>query len=690
MKEGWHKTHCARFDHGGCGLKVLVRNDEIEKILPDADDPFSKGWVCTKGLSAAERLNSPLRIRYPMKRNGPRGSGRWERIHWDEALNLLVSSFQEAIRRHGPEAVAFAQGAPKGPEFFLLLRLANLLQCPNVAGTQHVCHMPREQMAQVTCGFFPVADLEGPAQCVLLWGSNPIETNEEGVLGGHLLHCLKRGARLIVVDPYRTAMAEKADLWLQIRPGTDDLLAMGFLHVIIEEKLFDEGFVSRWTVGFDDLKKEVQKYPPDRVARHCWIDASLLIEAARLYARSKPACLQWGNAVEHTPNTAAACQALVHLMAVTGNLEEPGGNVRAQAPRLLRLSEFIALDAFPERPKKLLNRHYGIIPRLISVPGWMVIQSILDQAPYPIRCLYTQGTNPLVTYPDSRSIFQALSRLDFLAVADQVLTPTAAMADLVLPIALPIEYDDIGHYGLPHGFVTARPKLVDPPPECRSDLWILNEWGKRMGFTDRFWEDPQEILDAIIAPTGLSFTEFCQKGVLFGKKHPRSYLDKGFRTPSGKVELRSSLLEKWGFSPLPRAEVPADPPEDYPLILTSRKPKHFFHSAYRHLDQLRGKHPEPTVRIHPETARSLNLSEGQEVLVESQAGSIRQKLKITDQVHPRIVLVDYGWWFPEREEDPLRGWDKANLNLLTSIGKTDPVMGTPQVRAFPCRVLPAS
>jgi anaerobic selenocysteine-containing dehydrogenase len=686
MNHEWFTTHCARFDHGGCGLKVEVADGRIAKVLPDPDDPFSRGWACPKGLSAAERLESPHRLRKPLKRKGSRGSGRWEEIGWDEALDLLTSAFQKAIADSGPEAVAFAQGAPKGPEFFLMLRLANLLQCPNVAGTQHVCHMPREQMAMVTCGFFPVADLEGPAQCVLLWGSNPIHTNEEGVLGGHLKECLDRGARLIVVDPYRTALAERADLWLPIRPGTDDVLALGFLHVILREGLLDRPFVEKWTVGLEDLAQAVEPYTPERVADACWIHREALLNAARLYAGSRPACLQWGNAVEHTPNSAATCQALVHLMAVTGNLEEPGGNIRAQAPRLLRLSDFIALDAFPGRAQKLLNRHYGIIPTLISVPGWMLIRSILDQAPYPIRCLYTQGTNPMVTYSDADSVRRALSRLDFLAVADQVLTPTAALADLVLPVTLPMETDDLGHYGLPHGFVTARPKLVDPPPACRSDLWILNEWGKRMGFRDRFWDRPEDILDAILAPSGLSYGEFREKGVLFGPRKTRTYLEKGFKTPSGKVELKSSLLERWGFPPLPHARDPEPPGNDFPLILTSRKPKDFFHSAYRHLDRLRRRHPQPQVHLHPETAGELGIRQDQKVVVETPWGAVTQRARLTDRVHPRVVLADYGWWFPERTDDPLRGWKEANLNRLTPVDETDPILATPRVRALPCRI----
>lgn len=681
------RIHCARFDHGGCGLKVEVENGLPVRVVPDRDDPFSHGYACPKGLSALDRLRSPHRLTRPLKRGGSRGEGRWEAVSWDEAFERLTRAFSSAMERHGPEGVSFAQGAPKGPEFFMLLRLANLLNCPNVAGTQHVCHMPREQAATVTCGFFPVPDLASPTQCVLLWGSNPAATNEEGVLGEHLTRCLKSGPKLIVVDPFRTRLAERADVWLQLRPATDDILALGLLHLIVEEELHDETFVHQWTVGFDELKEAVRPYTPDRVSRDTWVPKAALLEAARAYGRASPALIHWGNAVEHTPNTAGTCRSLVLLMAVTGNLEVPGGNVRAQAPPLMRLSDFIALKRFPDRPKKLLNRHHGIIPRLITVPNWMVVDSILDQSPYPIRCLYTQGTNPLLTYSDAQRVFKALHALDFIAVADQVMTPTAALADLVLPVALPMEYDDIGHYGLPHGHIFARPKVVDAVGECRSDLAILNEWGKRMGFSDDFWEDPADILEDILKPSGLTYRQFAQAGILRGAERYRTYEEKGFATPSGKVELRSSLFEQWGFDPLPSPDSPEPLRDDYPLVLTSRKPRYFFHSAYRHVESLRRRHDRPEVRIHPETASRLGIADGDRVQIATKGGAVFQTARLTEGLDPRVILADYGWWFPERTQDPLRGWKEANLNVLTSTdGPKDPVMGTPRLRGIPCRI----
>jgi anaerobic selenocysteine-containing dehydrogenase len=687
MAGAWLRTHCARFDHGGCGLRVFVEDGRALAVEPDGADDFSRGYSCPKGMATVERLEHPRRLLHPMKRAGARGAGQWQRITWEEALALLTERFLDIRERHGPEALAFAQGAPKGLEFFMLLRLANLLRCPNVAGSQHVCHMPREQMAMVTCGFFPVADLGSPTACVLLWGSNPLATNEEGVLGAHLMECLRRNPHLIVIDPMKTEAARRADLWLRIRPGTDDLLAMGFLHVLFAEKLFDRDFAHDWTVGMEDLAAAVRPYTPARVAEGTWLPKEQIVAAARLYATSHPALIQWGNALEHTDNSAQTCRALVLLMALTGNLETPGGNVRASAPRLRRLSEFLCLDAFPDRGAKLLNRHFHIIPRLLTVPSWMLVRTILDQSPYPVRCLYTQGTNPLMSYAQTHQVRSALEKLDFLAVADQVLTPTAALADLVLPAATNLEFNDIGHYGLPHGYILARPQLVEARGECWSDLKILNAFGKRLGYGEYFWNEVDEVLEYVLGPSGMTYADLAAQGVLRGRQTPHSYRDKGFATPSGKVELRSSLLAKWHHDPLPFAREVPPLEEPFPLLLTSRKPKVYFHSAYRHLDSLRRRDPRPQVRLHGETARSLGIAEGDAVRIVSAGGAIVQRAHLSDALDPRVVVADFGWWFPEAGEESLFQWAEANLNALTRCDRGhDPVMGTTPLRALPCRL----
>jgi anaerobic selenocysteine-containing dehydrogenase len=680
------KTHCARFDHGGCGLVAFVEDGRLVKVLPDKDDDYSKGYCCAKGLASVERVCHPDRLRRPLVRKGKRGAGDWEPVSWDRALDILSSEFAKAIGNGGPESVAFMQGAPKGLEFFILMRLANLLKTPTVGAAQHVCHMPREQLAVATCGFFPVPDYDAPTECILLWGSDPERTNEEGMLGGRFREALKHGPKLIVVDPLRTGPAKRSDLWLQVRPGTDDLLAAGLLHVIIEENLFDRDFVEQWTVGFEDLREAVRPFTPGVVSSGTGVSGEQMAEAARLYARSRPALLHWGNAIEHTANSSQTCRSLVLLMALTGNLEAPGGNIKTELPELIRPADLICLKQFPGRIEKLLNRHYGLIPRLITTPNWIVFRSILDQSPYAIKCLYMQGNNPLVSSANPEEARDALERLDFLAVSDIFMTPSAALADLVLPAATNLEFNDIGHYGLPHGHVFARPKAVDPEGDVWPDVKILNEWGKRMGFGSFFWESTDAMMEAVLAPSGLTYEQFAAKGRLDGPRMLYSYREKGFATPSGKVELRSGLLEKGGYSPVPVVAEHATTDERFPFLLTSRKPRHFFHSAYRQINRLRDLVPEPKVLIHPDTASALGILEGMEVRIVTASGSIMQRAKFSEDLSPGVISADFGWWFPEKSEEAF-GWKRSNINCaIGSDGPKDPVLGTIQLRAIPCRL----
>lgn len=689
MQGQWIKTHCARFDHGGCGIKVLVENGKAVRVLPDETNERSRGYTCAKGMASLDRIYHPERLLSPLKRAGERGEGRWERISWDKALDYAALKLNNIKDVFGPQAVAFAQGAPKGLEYLLMMRLANVFGSPSLAGTQHVCHMPRELMGKYTCGFLPVPDYEMPTDCIMLWGSNPFSTNEEGILGVHLKRSLMQGdPKLIVIDPYMSEPARQADLWLQIRPGSDDFLAVGLLHVIINQELYDDDFVQEWTTGLDELKSYVDQYNPRMVSEATWIPEEKIVRAARIYAESKPALLHWGNALDNNGiNTSQTCRALTILMAITGNIDAPGGNIQPVVPRVMSLRKFLCMDFSPEKEQKPLHRYYGISPGLPHIPGSLLIKTILDKKPYPIKSLFVQGSNPLVSYAGVDSVYKAFKQLDFIMVSDLFMTPTAAMADLVLPAATNMEYNDIGHYGLPHGYILARPKVVEPQGECWSDMKIINKLAKRLGLGQFFWEDVQECLEEIVAPSGLNYEEFCQKGMIKGGMEYYKYRKKGFRTPSGKVEIYSSIMERQGFEPLPTVAFPKGRDETYPLLMINAKPKNFFHSAYRNIESLRKRQGEASLRLHPETASKHDIVEGDKVALISPNGRIQLKAVITESLHPDVVMADYGWWFPEQGIDRLFAWRKSNINMLTS-GEPpyDPVLGTTPLRNIPCRI----
>jgi len=685
----WVKTHCARMDHGGCSLLAGVANGRVVKIKGDPEGYLNRGYICPKGLASADRLYHPSRLKHPLQRTGQRGEGKWKRISWPKAISEITGALERIRVDMGPKGVAFCTGMPKGLEHFVLIRLANIFGSPNVVACQDVCHAPREITGVHTCGFYPVADFHHPSRLVVLWGSNLTATNEEGEICSLLLDQIKQGTGLIVIDPRRTELAERASYWLQIRPGTDNALALAFLNVIVEEKLYDSDFVDNWTFGFEDLAAHVQSYPLEKMAAVTGVESEKIRRAARAYALSHPAAIQWGNAIEHNINTFDAVRGLICLMAICGNLDVAGGNIQANEPEITGLGRFVRADLIPSKRKEIINASYHTIPMLMTVPPTFFRKAVLDEVPYPVKGAYIQCANPLLGYADSRMTYETLKKLEFVAAADVFMTPTAAMADIVLPVATQYEFNDIGHYGLGHGCILARPRIVEPPDECWPDMKILNELGKSLT-PEKYWHDEYEgFLEELLAPTGLSYGRFVEKGYLKGEERFKKYLDSGFRTSTGKVELRLSTAGKFNLSPLPLfTSVPEVENTDYPLILTSGKDPYYLHSSYRWVKRLREKRPGPLVLIHPETAGQYGIHENDEVLIETPHGGVVQIAELTDRISAETVFASYGWWFPEGKEELQFEWEKSNFNMLTSTEAIGKEFGTPNLKGIRCRISP--
>lgn len=685
----WVKTHCARLDHGGCAVVVGVKDNRIVKVKGDPEGFLNKGYTCVKGTASHGRLTHPDRLKHPLKRIGDRGEGRWQKISWDEAIKEICENFNRIKEAYGAKGVAFCQGMPKGLELFVMTRLANTFGSPNVVGVQDVCHAPREISGLHTCGFYPIVDFHNPSKTIVLWGSNITSTNEEGAICSLLLKQLKNGTELVVIDPRKTELAKKAKYWLQIRPGTDNALALAFLNVIINEKIYDADFVENWTFGFDDLSDHIQQYSPEKMAEVTWVPPDLIREAARFYANSSPAAIQWGNPIEQTVNNFDAARAMVCLMAICGNLDVSGGNVKASEPKTIPFGKFVRGDRIPAKLKEMIPAYHQTSPKLMTVPPGLFRKAVLEEFPYPVKGVYLHGTNPLVTYADSRKTFEAYAKLDFIAVADIFMTPSAAMADIVLPAATHFEFNDIGHFGLGHGYILARPKVVDPPGECWPDIKILNELGKVLTSEEYWHDDYEKLLEEVLEPSGLSYAEFTAKGHLKGNQQFQKYLSAGFKTPSGKVELSLSKAEKLKLSALPGFNgLPDKDHPDFPLVLTSSKSRFYLHSSYRWLGPLREKRQNPTAQIHPETAEKLGIQDGDEIVIETRHGEITQIARLTEAIHPKVISAAYGWWFPEAKPESQYDWQTSNFNMLTSMETLGKEFGTPNLKGLGCRVRP--
>lgn len=679
--------------YGGCGVLIHLKDGKVVKVEGDPDSPINKGQLCVKGLASLEYLYHPERLKYPLLRVGERGKGKWQQLTWDEALDTVANELIKAKDDYGAESVAMIHGAAKGLQDSYLARFANAFGTPNLAMQGHVCHMPRLLASVVTCGFFPIPDHEYPPNCIVLWGLNSAENFPP--IYERIRQALDRGTKLIVIDPRAIGLTQKADLWLRVRPGSDLALALGMINVIINENLFDKDFVDSWTVGFDRLKAHVQDYPPEKIEGLIWVDAATIREAARFYAANKPACIESGNSLDHNVNSFQTGRALSILRAITGNLGIPGGELQWSALSLVgrRSPELELWDKMPmAKWQRKVGAEYKLMPPFRYVLPQSVIKAILDEDPYPIRLAYVQGCNPLLTYSNARETYRALNRLDFLAVADMFMTPTAGLADIVLPVTSYLEHDSI--VATPAYPVAQVQQKVAQTGECRSDYEILNGLAKRLELEEYFWDNEEQCLDAILKPAGLTFKELKQIGVISGTKQYRHYEVNGFETPSGKVEIYSSQLERWGFDPLPTyyelSETPYSDPElakEYPLIFTSWKSAPFRHSGGRQIVTLRGMHPEPMVNIHPETAEKLGIQGGDQVYIETRRGRIKQKASLSTNLDPRVVGVDYGWWFPKKEASDLYGWAESNVNILTDDRPLyNREVGSTNLRGILCKV----
>lgn len=689
------KTFCGRLCGGTCGIVVTVDRGRIVDIKGDPDSPFGRGAICAKGRNFKDIVYHPDRLKRPLKRAGERGAGKWQEIGMDEALSLVAEKLNGYIRDFGPESVLLFTGASRGGlDIPYLYRFAAALGTPNQVSSGNVCHVPRDQGATLTFGSACLPDYDAPPKCLIIWGSNTHHTNSNYGTGAQYWKAVGAGAKFIVVDPCRTTMAAKADIWLRLRPGSDGLLALGMLNVIIGEGLYDRDFVSGWTVGFEQLKEFVASYPPSRVSQLTWVPAEEIFRAARLYASTRPAAIEWGNAIDQTSNTIQTCRAISILRAITGNLDIPGGDILpVPVPGLMKASDFMLTAKQLKSGKKSVAPQYKVAEGMFFVASQTAMPAIIEQKPYPLKAGLVFGANPLLTYADSRLADKAFRKLDFLVVSDLFMSPTAALADVVLPAAANLEYDDMGQFPGRNGWITARQKVVDPPGECLPDVMIINRLARKLGLGEYFWNDGVGALDAILKPAGLTYQEFKKMGILRSETSYRKYEKEGFRTPSGKVELVSSRLQQMGYDGLPVMSEPPETPfgspdlaREYPLVLTSGKSPFFQHASHRMVKSLRKLAPEPVVKLNPETAERLGLEAGVMVVIETPHGGIKQKLELDGGIDPRVAIAAFGWWFPERPVTDAGRWQEANLNMLTSGVPVDPAMGTPNLRGFMCRV----
>src|SRR3990172_3903055 len=398
---------------------------------------------------------------------------------------------------------------------------------------------------------------------------------------------LEAGGKLIAVDPQKTYVAKLADLWLRIRPGSDGALAAGLLKVIIEEKWYDRETVENWTIGFDKLRQHVSTFSLEEVEKLTWIPRAQIEQFARMYSQTKPAAMHIGNAVEQQLNSFQTARAVCIMRSICGNLNLPGGDVYLTPPPYTRPGNFFLLNKYTRKADKLLSDKFKFAQRSAFVPPHALAKAILHEDPYPVKAAMFILTNPLVSYPDSQEIYRALMKLDFIAISELFMTPTAALADIVLPAAWGMEHDELGYWPGWSQEIRAHPKLVEPPNECWPDTKIINELAKRLGLAEDFWNESHESLDFMLKPSGISYEKFKEKRTM---RPSKVYYQKDYKTPSGKVEIYSERLEKLGYAPMPLWEdlgLKSELSDDYPLLLTNAKEEAYMLTGFKNVASLR-------------------------------------------------------------------------------------------------------
>ena len=687
-----------RICHGGCGALLTVREGKLVKVVPDPHSPFNQGRMCVKGPATPEMMYHPSRLLTPLKRVGVRGSNQWEKVSWDAALIDIADRMDRIRSESGPESIAIGQGTGRH-HYMHTVRFANTLGTPNwyEPGLAN-CFIPRITVSRLTYGGFVVADYYGDIKpkTILFWGHNPLVSGPDGELAFPVRRELDAGSFGIAVDPRRSETAKHCKMWLPIRPGTDCALALAMIHVIIQEGIYDKEFVEKWTVGFDKLSDHVADCSPQWAENITGVPAHDTVDAAKRYAMEKPSVLEWGVSIEQNPNSLQTVRALSLLRGLTGNIDIPGGDIFGMEiirpyPVLRNLlpegmnAKRIGSDQF-----KLLSGPRAYLPSA-HIPG--LFRAMRTGDPYRIRALLIFGSNPMVTVANTREVYESLLKLDLLVVTDLFMTPTAALADYVLPASFWPEVNQIMEIPLVAGNTVIAQQKVVQVGECRQCEEIMIDLAKRLNLAGAE-ESLESLLNYQLEPLGVTFEELKKRHIISPPHEYYKFKKKGFRTPSRKVELYSRSLERAGYDALPTFREPPESPDSQPelakkfpyVLTTGSRRSEFFHSEQRQIQSLRKRRPDPIAEIHPATAEPHGIAAGDWITVCSPRGRIRMKAELTDDIRMGVVNIDHGWWFPEKEGPDFGVWE-SNANLLTSnAAPYDPAFGSYQLRGLLCSI----
>jgi anaerobic selenocysteine-containing dehydrogenase len=653
-----------------CAMLVTVQDGRAVKVRGDPDHPYTRGALCAKVIRYPERVYSPERLLHPLRRVGPKGAGRFERVSWGEAIDEVAGRLRAiADSPDGPQAIlpysymgtqGLIQGSSMDRRFFHRLG-ASLLQ-------RNICAEAGIQGYLRTMGSLDCADPEDVAHAKLIvaWGVNILSTNQH--LWPFVRTARANGARLITVDPYRTRTAAQSDQHLQLAPGTDAALALGMMHVILAEGLEDRDYLSRHTEGLEQLCERVAEWPPARAAEVTGLTEGEIVGFAREYATTRPAIIRLLLGLQRHGGGAMAVRTLACLPALVGAWRQRGGGI-----------VFITAGKF--------GLNWAAVQREdLAPPGTRRInmttlgQALTDPSLRPpVRALVVYNSNPANIAPEGDRVIAGLRREDlFTVVLEQFPTDTTDYADVVLPVTTQLEHSDLmwswGHY-----YLTFNNPSIAPLGEAKPNTEVFRLLAAAMGFDEPCFRDSDEDLirqaldsdDPRLA--GLTFERLQREG--YAKLNLgddfRPFAEGGYGTPGGKLSFFAAAMAAEGFDPLPAFTPPresalADPDRSarYPLRLLSIKAHHFLNSTFTNVPSLARDAGPRYVELHPEDATARGLADGQQVRVFNDRGEFRALARLSDAVRPGVAMTPFGYW---RRTSP----DRSAVNATTSQAVTD-------------------
>lgn len=623
------RTVCPKDCYDTCFLKAYVENNELVKTEGDPENPLTAGFTCPRGVSYPRRINAN-RVLYPHRRAEPKPTARFERITWDEALNMITVKIREAIEECGPRSILHVEYAGNMGllTYRYPLRLWNAL---GATSTDHsICSRSGHEALSLHYGLsygLQPEDLLG-ARLIVFWGFNA------AVSSPHMWRLAwkarKRGAVIAAVDPRRSETARNADLWLSPKPGTDVALAYGVARYLILGGYVDEDFIEKYTYGYERFREEALKWTPERVRKTTGVSKEKLEELAELYGERKPSATMIGFGMQKSLAGAEAVRAVSLIPALLGIHR---GFYYSNSMGWLVNDAYLTGEALARRRHKVISQ--------------VRLAEELERGNY--RIIFIWNINPVVTIPEATRLAKALAREDvFVVVHETHWTETCSYADIVLPAPTFLEKDDV-ILSYSHRYVRLARKAVEPMGESRSEAWLAIELARRLGISEAWvYEDPWEALGKALrgAFENGSFEDLLAGKTLKLKSRPR---DK-YQTPTGKIEFYSIIAEQKGYSPLP-VQLELQPPEGYFVLLNSATPR-YVHTQFR---EVYG--PQPAiVKINPADAEALGVEDGDTVTLYNEHGEVKVKAVVTDEVPPGVL------WSPRQ----LIGLDGQPQNAITS------------------------